>query len=137
MDNDGTPDLWRISNSKAGLLQVQIEDEGVKLTNLGGGTSYLDLKKDITLHPKETYRINLLMGSKDPDNKPIVDIRSRKGKTIQHQLKDLKLKPELTQITATFTTTEDIEEGTQWLRIRIPENTQGPVVIKSMELWLE
>ncbi len=137
VDNDEVPDLWRISNSKDGLLQVHIEDEGVKLTNPGGGTSYLDLKKDITLYPKETYRLNLLIGSKDPENNPIVDIRSRKGKTTQHQLKNLKLKPELTQITTTFTTTEDIEEGTQWLRIRIPENTQEPVVIKSMELWLE
>ena len=78
-----------------------------------------------------------MIGSSSPENKPIFSIFSRKGKSPQHRLKDINLSPETTNISSTFVTTEDIEDGTQWLRIDIPENTKDPVLIESLEIWLE
>lgn len=94
-------------------------------------------KKDIALQPGEAYRVNMLLGSESPENKPVINIHSRTGKNSQHYIKDFDIKQEITKITTTFTSTEDIEDGTQWIRIHIPENTQDAVLIKGMEIWLE
>ena len=136
-DNDGVSDLWRISNSKEGLLEVNIDQDVAQVVNKGEGKSYLITKKDITLEPGAEYTVNFVIGSSNPENKPILSIYSRKGKSPQHQLKDIALSPETTNISSTFVTTEDIEDGTQWLRIDIPENTKDPVLIESVEIWLE
>jgi len=136
-DNDGVPDLWRVSNSKEGLLEVNIDKDVAQVVNKGEGKSYLITKKDIALEPGAEYTVNFVIGSSNPENKPILSIYSRKGKSPQHQLKDIALSPETTNISSTFVTTEDIEDGTQWLRIDIPENTKDPVLIESVEIWLE
>jgi len=136
-DNDGVPDLWRVSNSKNGLLEIHIEDEAAKITNHGEGTSYLITKKDINIQPGETYRVNLFIASESPENKPVINIYSRKGKSPQYQIKDLDFKQEITNITTTFTATEDIEDGTQWIRIHIPEKTQEAVMIRGIQIWSE
>jgi hypothetical protein len=90
-DNDGVPDLWRISNSKDGLLEVHIEDEAAKITNQGEGTILSVTKQDINIQPGETYKVNLLIGSESPKNKPVINIYSRKGKSPQHQIKNLDI----------------------------------------------
>jgi tetratricopeptide (TPR) repeat protein len=136
-DNDGVPDLWRISNSQNGLLQVDIEKNFTRILNKGDGPSYLTIKKDISLEPKKWYTVNLVIGSDNTENTPIMNIFSRKGKNPQYQLKNITLSPEIINVGSTFETTEDIEDGTQWVRIDIPGYTEKAINMKSIEIWLE
>ncbi len=136
-DNDGVPDLWKISNSQDGLLQVDIEKDFTRILNKGEGPSYLTIKKYISLTPKKRYTVNLVMGSDNTESTLTFNIFSDKGKNPQHQLKNITLSHEITNISSTFETTEDIEDGTQWLRIDIPGNTEKAINIKTIEIWLE
>ncbi|AEE91909.1 O-antigen polymerase [Tepidanaerobacter acetatoxydans Re1] len=134
-DNDKAPDLWRIYNSQNGLLEVSIDKNAAKVTNRGEEPSHVITKNDITLEPNTDYMVNLAVGSLNPETKPIFNIFSRKGKNPQHQQSDMGLNPEITNISSTFTTTEDIEDGAAWLRIDIPENTRDAIYIKAVEIW--
>lgn len=136
-DSDGVPDLWRPYDSPKSLLEVNISKEVSHIINKGEEQAYLILKKDIKLKPSAEYSVNMVIGSNDSDNKLALDIISRKGQSLQHQLKDIDLRPELAGVSSTFVTTEDIEGGTQWLRIDIPENTKDAVLIRGIEIWLK
>ena len=95
----------------------------------------MNLINDIRLEPQESYIVNLYIGSDDPSNKPVVNIRSRKGQTSQNQIKDMELSQEISIISSDFETTEDIKDATQWVRIDIPGKTEAPFFIKGIEIW--
>lgn len=137
VDNDGVPDLWRISNSKNGFLEFNIEKDVSQVMNKGEGLSYMITKRDITLEPATKYTVNLVIGSVDSRNKPVLIVYSRKGKSPQHQLNDIVLSSKLQQIRSTFSTTDDIEEENQGVRINILGKQKEPIDIKTIEIWLE
>jgi len=89
-DNDGVPDLWRISNSKDGILEIHIE-EAAEITNKGEGPSYLITKQDISLRPQTSYTLNLVASGDIPKDKVLFDVRSREGKNLQFQWKNIPL----------------------------------------------
>jgi O-antigen ligase/tetratricopeptide (TPR) repeat protein len=136
-DNDSVPDLWYIYNSQKGLMETSIRNKAVEITNNGEEPSYLITKKDIILEPTTEYRVNLLIGCENTTNVPVINIFSRKGQIVQHQIKQMDLNTEITNITSTFVTTKDIEDGKQWIRIDIPKETKDTIFIESMEIWLE
>jgi len=129
--------LWRISNSKDGLLKFNIEKDVSQVINKGEGLSYIITKRDITLEPATKYTVNLVIGSDDSQNKPVLIVYSRKGKNTQHQLNDIVLSSKLQQIRSTFSTTDDIEEENQGVRINILGKQKEPIDIKTIEIWLE
>ncbi len=129
--------MWRISNSKDGLLKFNIEKDVSQVINKGEGLSYIITKRDITLEPATKYTVNLVIGSDDSQNKPVLIVYSRKGKNTQHQLNDIVLSSKLQQIRSTFSTTDDIEEENQGVRINILGKQKEPIDIKTIEIWLE
>lgn len=135
-DNDGVPDLWRISNSKDGLLEIQIE-EVTKITNQGKGISYLITKQDISLNPQASYTVKIEAGGNLPKDKISFNIYSREGKNLQHQWKQMELTPQVSEITTSFTTSEDLIEGKQWLRMNLQATPEKHVTLKTIEIWLE
>lgn len=131
-DNDGTPDLWRIYNYKDGLLKVQIK-EAAKIANLGEGPSYLVASKDISLKPQTSYTVNIVAGSDMPKGKILFNVLSREGKSPQFQWNDIQLSPQISNLSTSFVTTEDLVEGKQWLRINIQPKSHMDV--KFIEIW--
>ncbi|NLM44840.1 MAG: O-antigen polymerase [Clostridiales bacterium] len=136
-DNDGVPDLWYIYNSQKGLMKTNIQSQAVEIANSGEGLAYLITRKDIFLEPDTVYRLNLFIGCVDTANTPTLKIFSRKGQALQHQMEPINLTSEITNVSSTFKTTQDIVEGAQWIRIDMPENIKDAILIKSMEIWLE
>lgn len=135
-DNDGVPDLWYIYNSKDGLLEIQIE-EVTKITNQGKGTSYLITKQDISLNPQASYTVKIEAGGNLPKDKISFNIYSREGKNLQYQWKQIELTPQVSEITTSFTTSEDLIEGKQWLRMNLQATPEKHVTLKTIEIWLE
>ena len=133
-DNDGVPDLWKISNSKDGLLEIQLE-KAAKLSNKGEGTSYLVTKEDISLEPDTSYTINLVAGGDMAKDKVLFNVFSREGESRQFQWKNIQLSNQISEMTASFVTTKNIEEGKQWLRIDIKGNPGGHIDVKAIEIW--
>ncbi|MGB4469453.1 MAG: O-antigen ligase family protein, partial [Tepidanaerobacteraceae bacterium] len=135
-DNDGVPDLWRISNSKDGLLEVYI-GEAAKITNKGEGPSYLVTRQDFSLNPQTSYTINFFVGGDMPGEKIQFYVFSREGENTQHHWKDVQLSSQISNISTSFVTTEDLVEGKQWLRIDIQGASEEPLNVKSIEIWEE
>jgi tetratricopeptide (TPR) repeat protein len=136
-DQNGIPDLWRISNSEKGLLKIDIAGCFSKITNDGEGPSYLFTKEDISLEPQNLYTINLIASGSIPKEKIMLNIFSREGKSPQYQLKEINLSQEPSTIIGTFLTTKDITAGKQWIRLDIQGTPQSYINIKSIEIWLE
>lgn len=136
-DRDGMPDLWRYSNSKAGYIKSDITPEVAKITNEGEGTSYLYTRKDFSLKPNTKYKVKLVAGGDMPEDKIRFYVFSREGERTQFQWKKIKLTPGLSELTATFTTTDDIVEGKQWLRMNISAAKENYIQLKAIEIWEE
>jgi tetratricopeptide (TPR) repeat protein len=136
-DHNGIPDVWRISNSEKGLLNIDMAGGFSKMTNDGEGPSYLFTKEDISLEPQNLYTINLIAGGSIPKEKIMLNIFSREGKSPQYQLKEINLSREPSTITGTFLTTKDITAGKQWLRLDIQGSPGNYINIKGIEIWME
>lgn len=136
-DNDGAPDLWKISNSKDGLLEIRVGDEAAKITNQGEGLSYLVTKQDLSLKPQTSYTVNLVAFGNMPKDKILFHVLSSEGKYHQHQWKDMQLSPQISNLTTFFVTTGDLVEGKQWLQINIHPAPGKHIILKTIEIWQE
>lgn len=135
VDNDGVPDLWKVSDSQMGYIQSRITEEFAEITNEGDGTSYMSTKQDISLKPQTSYTVKFEAGGNIPKDKIVFNIFSREGKNPQHQWKEIEFIPQLSEITTSFTTSEDLVEGKQWLRLNIQAAPEKHMILKTIEIW--
>ena len=99
------------------------------------GISYLLTKQDFSLEPETSYTIKMLASGDIPKDKLVFNIYSREGKSPQYQWKDIELSPDMSNIATSFTTSEDLVEGKQWLRMHISPVPEKHINIKTIEIW--
>ena len=134
-DHNGVPDLWNTLNSRQGYIKTDVTKEYTVITNEGEGISYLLTKQDFSLEPETSYTIKMLASGDIPKDKLVFNIYSREGKSPQYQWKDIELSPDMSNIATSFTTSEDLVEGKQWLRMHISPVPEKHMNINSIEIW--
>lgn len=109
-DNDSVPDDWiKGPNIKTGILNGFLQVE-----NTGKTRSYLT-SKDIKLNKNSSYSIKV--SAKGTIESFTIGVVSRKGKEMQFSSQNIKPEAEFAEYAFDFTTTNDIEEGSQYVII--------------------
>lgn len=132
-DQDNIPDGWRLSLPEGSKLKLSLYDKkGVEILNEleGGGLFY---SNNFALQPNTRYRLEIRLEDGSAIENARLTIYSREGTTVQ-------LAPMLinqNEIEIEFTTTDDIIEGYQYLRIEHIAKSSEPFTIESIAIFEE
>lgn len=130
-DQDNIPDGWRLSLPEGSNLKLSLYDKkGVEILNEleGRGLFY---SNNFTLQPNTRYRLEIRLEDGSAVENARLALHSREGTTVQ-------LPPTLinqNEIEVEFTTTDDIIEGYQYLRIEHMAKSSEPFTIKSIAIF--
>ncbi|AKL93652.1 O-antigen polymerase [Clostridium aceticum] len=136
VDGDGKLDErgWWIWNREGGNIAIEMTEEGTVVTNDGNDIGIL-LSPQIELQPSKTYGIDLKLKAAAEDHYIQLVIYSGSGTNTQfsqHPLEELTAEG---TYSFTFTTTDDIEEGGQNIRLYHHGNTDKGFTVEQILLY--
>lgn len=126
-DNDSVPDGW----IKGANIKTSVDEGFLQMENTGKTQSYL-ASKDITLNKNSSYSIKV--SAKGTIESFKIAVVSRKGKEMQFSSQNIKPGAEFTEHAFDFTTTDDIEEGSQYIRIYFNGEDNGYLQIDNFSI---
>lgn len=135
---DNIPDLWQKVNTSKSYLSSEIisRETGnyLHIENKGEGLGYL-YSKDFTLNPNQEYELSMKVRGNIQPGKFRVLVISRKGEYTQFSVAPEEINEDWQEFEFTFTTTDDIEPGVQFLRIDHLGDDEGYIEIRDLYLW--
>ncbi|MDI6600178.1 MAG: O-antigen ligase family protein [Thermoanaerobacteraceae bacterium] len=133
INNDNTPDFWRVAQGKDSNLTADFKDGQAVIKNSGTGEGFL-IRGSLTLEPDTKYALVFLAkGTVNPAAFEVF-VLSPSGQNVQFNANNIQLADKTQVYNYEFTTTGDIKPGNQYIRFDHNGNDPGEIDISSVML---